>query len=57
MTERLNCTELKLSSLVVYGLGVSAPIPKAQCLIFCQEQRFHKWLLMELKESNTHIQK
>ena len=32
----------RVSSLVVQGLGVSVPIPKAQGLISGQEGRFHK---------------
>ena len=47
----------RVSSLVVEGLGVSAPTPKAQGLISGQEQRFHKWLVMALRESKTNIQK
>ena len=46
----------RVSSLVVYGLGVSAPISKAQGLIFCQERRFHKWFVMALSEIKTNIQ-
>ena len=41
----------------MYGLGVSAPIPKAQGLISGQEQRFHKWFIMALSEIKTNIQK
>ena len=47
----------RLQSLVVQGLGVSAPTQKAQGLISGQEQRFHKWLVMALRESKTNIQK
>ena len=47
----------RASSLVVYGLGVSAPTPKAQGLISGQEQRFYKWLVMALGEIKTNIQK
>ena len=46
-----------VSSLVVYGLGVSAPTPKAQDLIFGQEWRFHIWFVMALSEIKTNIQK
>ena len=48
---------LRVSSLVVYGLGVSAPTPKAQGLISGQEQRFHKWFVMALSEIKTNIKK
>ena len=41
----------------MYGLGVSAPTPKAQGLISGQEQRFHKWFIMALSEIKTNIQK
>ena len=47
----------RVNSLVVQGLGVSAPTPKAQGLICGQEQRFHKQFVMALKESKTNIQK
>jgi len=47
----------RVNSLVVQGLGVSVPTPKAQGLICGQEQRFHKWFVMALKESKTNIQK
>ena len=47
----------RVSSLVIYGLGVSAPTPKAQGLISGLEQRFHKWSLMALSEIKTNIQK
>ena len=40
----------RVSSLVVYGLGVSAPTPKAQGLISGQEQRFHKSFVMALND-------
>ena len=43
--------------MVVQGLGVSAPTPKAQGLISGQEQKFHKWFVMELSEIKTNIQK
>ncbi|KAB0347206.1 hypothetical protein FD754_012063, partial [Muntiacus muntjak] len=36
---------------------VSAPTPKAQGLIFGQEQRFHKWLVMALSEIKTNTPK
>ena len=35
-----------VSSLVVQGLGVSAPTPKAQGLISGQERIFHKWFVI-----------
>ena len=47
----------RVSSLVVEGLGVSAPTPKAQGLISGQERRFHKWLVRALHEIKTNIQK
>ena len=47
----------RVSSLVVYGLGVSAPTPKAQGLISSQEQRFHKWFDMALCQIKTNVQK
>ena len=34
----------RVSSLVVYGLGVSAPTPKAQGLISTEKQRLSDWL-------------
>ena len=43
--------------MVVYGLGISAPTPKAQGLISGQDQRFHKWLVMALSEIKTNTQK
>ena len=46
-----------LSFLVVLGLGVSAPTPKAQGLISGQERRFHKWFVMALSENETNTQK
>jgi len=46
----------RVSSLVVHGLRVSAPTPKAQGLISGQEQRFHKWFVMEF-DIKTNIQK
>ena len=46
-----------VSSLVVYGLRVSAPTPKAQGLISGQKQRFHKGFVMALSEIKTHIHK
>ena len=45
-----------VSSLVVQGLGVNAPTPKAQGLISGQEQRFHKCFVMALSEIKTNIQ-
>ena len=47
----------RVSSLIVSGLGASAPTPKAQGLISDQERRFHKWPVMVLRESKTNIQK
>ena len=47
----------RFSSLVVEGLGVSAPTPKAQGLISGQEWRFHKWFAMALSEVKTNTQK
>ena len=47
----------RVSSLVVYGLGVSVPTPKAQGLISGQEQRIHKRFVMVLSEVKTNIQK
>ena len=48
----------KASSLVVWGLGVCAPTPKAKGLISGQELRFHKcFFLMSLSEIKTNIQK
>ena len=41
----------RVSSLVVQGLGVNAPTPKAQGLIS------GKWFVMALRESKTNIQK
>ena len=46
-----------VSSLVVYGLGVSAPTSQAQGLISGQQRRFHKWFAMALSEIKTNIQK
>ena len=47
----------RVSSLVVSGLGVSVPTPKAQGLISAQEWRFHSWFVMALSEIKTNIQK
>ena len=47
----------RVGSLVISGLGVSGPTPKAQGLISGQEQRFHKWFVMELSEIKTNVQK
>ena len=49
--------QLRVSSLVMEGLGASAPTPEAQGLISGWEQRFHKWLIMALSEIKTNIQK
>ena len=46
----------RVSSLLVQGLGVSAPTPKAQGLISGQEWRFHKRFLMALRENKVNIQ-
>ena len=46
----------QISSLVVYGLGVRAPTPKAQSLMFCQKKitakhsRFIPWECQEIKQ-------
>ena len=47
----------RVSSLVVYDLGVCAATPKAEGLICGQEQRFHKWFVTALSEIKTSIQK
>ena len=47
---------LRVRFLVVSSLGVSAPTPKAQGLIFGQEQRFHRWFVMALSEIKTNTQ-
>ena len=47
----------RVSSLVIQGLGVSAPTPKAQSLIPGQEQTFQKWFVMALSEIKINIQK
>ena len=47
----------RVNSLVISGLGVSAPSPKAQGLISGEERRFHKWFLMALSEIKTNTQK
>jgi len=47
----------KVSCLVVYGLGVSSPTPKAQSLISGQEWRLHKWFVMALSKIKTNIQR
>ena len=47
----------RVSSLVVYALGVSAPTPKAQGLISGHKWRFCKWFVMALRKSKTNIQK
>ena len=46
-----------VSSLVVWGLGVSVPTPKAQGFISGQEIRFCMWLVMALSEIKTNIPK
>ena len=46
----------RVISLVVQGIGVSAPTPKVQSLISGQEQRLHKWFVMVLSEIKTNIQ-
>ena len=48
---------LRVSYLVVQGLGVSAPTPKAQGLISGQDQSFYKWFVMALGDIKTNIQK
>ena len=45
------------SSLVVEGLGVSTPTPKAQGSIFGWEWRFHKWFIMASNGIETNTQK
>ena len=50
-------SDLRISSLVVQSLGVSAPTPKAQGLISGQERRFHKWFVIVLSEIKTNTQK
>ena len=47
----------RVSSLVVWGLRVSAPTPEAQVLISGQEWWFHKWFVMALSEIKTNTQK
>ena len=47
----------RVSSLIVQDLGVSSPSPKAQGLIYGQEQRFHKWFVIALSEIKTHTEK
>ena len=47
----------RVSSLVVWGLGVNASTPKAQGLISGQERRFQKWFIMALSEIRTNTQK
>ena len=47
----------RVSSLVVYGLGVSASTWKGQGLISGQERRSHKSFVMALSEIKTSIQK
>ena len=47
----------RVNSLVVQGLGISVPTPKAQGLISGQEGSFHKWLVMALSKIKTNIQK
>ena len=47
----------RVSSLVVQGLGVSAPTPKAQGLISAEERRFRKWFVMALSEIKTNTPK
>ena len=45
----------RVSSLLVWGLGVSVPTANAQGLISNQERRFHKWFVMALREIKTKI--
>ena len=47
----------RVSSLIVWGLRVSAPTLKAQGLIPGQEQRSHEWFVMALSEIKTNTQK
>ena len=56
----LNWTYLRVNSLVVQGLGVNAPSPKAQNLISGQEQRstyFVLFCFMALSEIKTNTKK
>ena len=47
----------RVSSLVIQGLGVSAPTPNAQGLISGEEWRSHTRFVMALSEIKTNIQK
>ena len=42
----------RVSSLIVYGLGGTAPTPKSQGLISGQEWRFYKWFVMAVIKTN-----
>ena len=53
----INSLLLRFSFLVVWGVGVSAPTPKAQGSISGQKLRFHKWFAMASSEIKTNIQK
>ena len=44
-TQLSDWTELRVNSLVVHGLGINAPTPKAQDLIYGQEERFYSALV------------
>ena len=46
----------RVSSLVVYAIGVSAPTPKSQGFISGQEWRSHRWFLTALNEIRTNTQ-
>ena len=48
---------LRVSSLVVKGLGINDSTPKARSLISDQERRFHKWFFMVLNEIKTNTPK
>ena len=47
----------RVSSLIVWGLGASAPTPKAWGLISGQEWIYNKWFVMALSEIKTNIQR
>ena len=46
----------RVSSLVVYGLGVRVFTPKSQGIIPVQDQRLHKWFVMPLSEIKANVQ-
>ena len=47
----------QVRTLVVEGLGISAPTLKAQGLISGREKRLHKWFVLALNEIKTNTQK